>query len=403
MTHIGHILCRCARSRPTAHTARHLIVFRKETDCKACHAYLVRRGMRAVKHVQGASMLCCHLDKRISWRSLQAHPAIRYIEEDRKARAHAARSPIRGTVVTRRGSGPLIPWNIRQVQAPRVWPLTRGRGVRLAILDTGIAKHPDLRIAGGVDTTGARSYNDDNGHGTHVAGIAAALGRSGQQAGVAPQAELYAVKVLDAYGFGFVSDIVEGIDWCIRNRMQVMNMSFGLEPGVRSRALHEAIRRAARRGIVMAASAGNAGARAAGLDAPAHYAAPLAVAASTRSERIAALSSRGAGIGVTAPGQDIRSTWPGGGYKILSGTSMATPHVAGAAALLLSARPQLTSANVRRLLERSARPLPGTPRRAQGHGLLQAAAALHRMSACRRTSPAAAPSALRRKATAAAP
>lgn len=378
MTHLGDILCRCARPKPTKHTVRKLIVFHKEADCHACHSYLAKQGVQAIKHVKGASMLCCHLDTRHSWQGLRSHPAVRYLEDDHRAKAHR---PM-GTPKLSKAKCPRVTWNIRQVQAPRVWPVTRGGGVRLAIVDTGIARHPDLRIVGGINTVGGRSYTDDNGHGTHVAGIAAGLGTHGGQAGVAPQVQLYAVKVLDAYGMGFVSDIVQGIDWCIRNRMQVMNLSFGLEPGVRSRALRDVIRRAARCGIVMAASAGNAGIRSGGLDAPASYPEPIAVAASTRSGRIAALSSRGRGIGLTAPGQNIRSTWLHGGYKILSGTSMATPHVAGAAVLLLSARPQLHADQVKQALERSAKPLRGATKWAQGYGFLQCAHALHHTLAC---------------------
>ncbi len=378
LTHLGTILCRCARHKPSKHTARQLIVFHKEADCRACHAHLSKQGVQAIKHVKGSSMLCCHLDTRVSWEGLRNHPAVRYVEADRRATAH----PAAGVLKIAKATAPRVTWNIRQVQAPRVWPVSRGEGVRLAIVDTGIARHPDLRIAGGINTLGGRSYYDDNGHGTHVAGIAAGLGAHGGQAGVAPRVRLYAVKVLDSYGFGFISDIVEGIDWCIRNRMQVMNMSFGLEPGVRSRALRDVIRRAARSGIVMAASAGNAGVASGGIDSPASYPEPIAVAASTRSGRVAALSSRGSGIGLTAPGQNIRSTWPGGGYKILSGTSMATPHVAGAAALLLSAKPRLNAKQVRQALETSAKRLRGATSIAEGRGLLQSACALQRTLPC---------------------
>jgi len=386
MTQLGQLLCHCAAAKPTKHTTRHLIVFRKEDDCRACHAYLAKKGIAAAKRVSGAAMLSCHLDKRVSWQALRAHPGIRYIEEDHKAKMHPVQQ-----LRTRSGANcrcdktaPRLTWNIRQVQSPLVWPVTRGGGVRLAIVDSGIARHPDLRIAGGVDTTGVGSYEDDNGHGTHVAGIAAAIGIRGGVTGVAPRAELYAVKVLDRYGFGFISDIVDGVYWCIRHRMQVINMSLGVEPGIQSRALREAIRRAARCGIVIAASAGNDGVAAGGLDAPASYPETIAVAASTRRRRIASLSSRGVGIDITAPGEDICSTWPGGGYTKLSGTSMASPHVAGAAALLLAAQPQLTGRQVRQALERSAKPLRGYTRFSQGKGLLQCAAALQRAIACRR-------------------
>ncbi|GBF72692.1 hypothetical protein PA598K_00956 [Paenibacillus sp. 598K] len=209
--------------------------------------------------------------------------------------------------------------------------------------------------------------------------------------------------MLDRNGFGFISDIVDGVYWSIRHRMQVINMSLGVEPGVRSRALREAIRRAARCGIVIAASAGNDGVAAGGLDAPASYPETIAVAASTRNRRIASLSSRGVGIDITAPGEDICSTWPGGGYTKLSGTSMASPHVAGAAALLLAAQPQLTGRQVRQALERSAKPLRGFTRFSQGKGLLQSAAALQRAIACRRAQRRVCPTKRRRATKVAAP
>ncbi|MBD2846833.1 S8 family peptidase, partial [Paenibacillus sp. IB182496] len=376
-------LKRCVCSPSSAHARRKLIGFRREAEYRACKRHLERHGQRPHKAVDRARVLCCHIDERTSWQALLGHRAIRYIEDDVKVKAHVLAAPAarkrRPAQAARRsaalllprpepapkaakrasGAEPDIPWNISRVQAPELWGQTRGAGVKLAILDTGIASHPDLRIAGGVNTIDGRSYQDDNGHGTHVAGIAAALGKRGQLAGVAPQVRLYAVKALDRKGEGYVSDIVEGVEWCTRRGMQVINMSLGLEPGTSSQALREAVRRARQRGIVVAASAGNSGSSATGIDEPASYPGVLGVAATTRANTIAAYSSRGAGVALAAPGSDIRSTWLGGGYRTMSGTSMAAPHAAGGAALLLARRPSLGAAAARRALLSGAKRLRG--------------------------------------------
>jgi minor extracellular protease Epr len=268
-----------------------------------------------------------------------------------------------------------VTWNVCRVQAPKVWPQSRGSDIGIGIIDTGIARHPDLHIAGGINTVGGSSYHDDNGHGTHVAGIAAALGTNGRIPGVAPRAKLYAVKALNANGEGFVSGIIKGIDWCIQKRIPVINMSVGISGGS-SRALREAIQRARDNGIVVVASAGNNGDSGSGIDEPASFPETIAVAASTQGNGVASFSSRGNGIDVTAPGADIKSTWVGGGYKRMSGTSMASPHVAGGAALLLAKQPGMRPSEVSRRLKSSARRLSGFSSRSQGSGLIQLAGAI---------------------------
>ncbi|WP_337101713.1 S8 family peptidase [Paenibacillus sp. YIM B09110] len=265
----------------------------------------------------------------------------------------------------------LITWNISRVKAPQAWVTSKGSPMKVAVIDTGIANHPDLRIAGGVNTINGGSYSDDNGHGTHVAGIIAALGTNDNIIGVAPEVELYAVKALDANGEGYVSDIVEGIDWCISRQMNVINMSLGITGSESSGVLHDAVRRAVRQGIVIVASAGNSGESSKQIDEPASYEEVIAVAASTKANQIANFSSRGPGIAITAPGQQILSTWPGNSYKKLSGTSMSSPHVAGGAALLLSRRTSLSPAAVSAGLRRKAIKLDNYSVLAQGSGLMQ--------------------------------
>jgi subtilisin family serine protease len=138
-----------------------------------------------------------------------------------------------------------------------------------------------------------------NGHGTHVAGTIAGLRNRFGVVGAAPKAKLYAVQAFDSNGEAFTSDIIQGIDWCIRNRMQVINMSFGLTQF--SASLQEMIRKAHRSGIVMVASCGNSGKSKGVIDYPARFPETIAVAASTENNKIADFSSRGAGISLAAP------------------------------------------------------------------------------------------------------
>ncbi|CAM4227658.1 S8 family peptidase [Paenibacillus tarimensis] len=378
MISLSQLISSCACRGRNRHGERRLFAFKHRSSYSTCLKELKAAGFRPHKQLDEQGIFSLTIDKRKSLSKIARHSGIRFIEKDVKARAHGLPQTLRAIRSSSCEQGH-APWNIKQVQAPLVWPLTQGSGVRLAILDTGIAAHPDLRIAGGINTISGHSYRDDNGHGTHVAGIAAGTGFK-QLKGVAPRISLYAVKVLDQEGNGYVSDIVEGIDWCIRNRMQVMNLSLGLPPGEDSQALREAVRRARRHGIVIVSSAGNEGKAAKSLDAPARYAGVIAVAASTRKRRIAGFSSRGNGLTCAAPGLNIRSTWLRGGYKIMSGTSMASPHAAGGTALLLLRMPDLTPHQISNLLAASARKL-GFSVKAQGAGLLQNAKALRRAAA----------------------
>ncbi|MEW6105658.1 MAG: S8 family peptidase, partial [Bacillota bacterium] len=253
-----------------------------------------------------------------------------------------------------------VPWGITRVRAPEAWGSATGRAVRVAVLDTGIdVSHPDLKanIEGGFDCINETTdVVDDNGHGTHVAGTIAALDNDFGVVGVAPEARLYAVKAFDSRGQGQVSDIVQGMEWCMTNRMQIINMSFGTPDS--SKALTMAIDKAAQAGIVMVAAAGNDGRRDSVLY-PARDPNVMAVTASTRDDRIASFSNSGPQVAVAAPGEDVYSTYRDGGYKSLTGTSMACPHVSGVVALLLSASPGLTTDDVREVVCGTATKLPG--------------------------------------------
>lgn len=228
-----------------------------------------------------------------------------------------------------------LPWGVDRIDADLVWGVTTGDPIKVAVLDTGIdLTHPDLQanIKGSYNTINpTKSANDDNGHGTHVAGIIGALDNTIGIIGVGPQIDLYAVKVLSRSGSGYLSDIIEGLDWAIQNGMQVVNMSLGTNSDVQS--FHDAVIRVNQAGIAQVAAAGNDGGA---VDYPAAYPEVIAVSATSNTDAIASWSSRGPEVDLTAPGVNIYSTYKGKIYKTLSGTSMAAPHIAGTVALLLS-------------------------------------------------------------------
>jgi subtilisin family serine protease len=230
-----------------------------------------------------------------------------------------------------------LTWNIDRVDAEISWGISTGDPVKVGVIDTGIdLSHPDLKsnIKGGYNTIYPwKSPNDDNGHGTHVAGIIAALNNSIGVVGVGPDIDLYAIKVLNASGSGYLSDVIEGLDWAVANGMQVVNMSLGTSQNVLS--FHEAIIRAYNAGVVIVAAAGNSGGA---VSYPAAYPEVIAVSATDQNNQIASWSSRGPEVDLAAPGVSIYSTYKGQSYATLSGTSMATPHVTGAAALVIDTK-----------------------------------------------------------------
>jgi len=170
-----------------------------------------------------------------------------------------------------------------------------------------------------------------------VAGVVAAADNLIGVVGVGPEIALYAVKVLNHKGKGWLSDLIDALDWCIANDIQVINMSLGTLND--NPSFHEAVQRVYKTGIVQVASAGNNGEEGGDISFPARYPETIAVSAVDMFGNFASSSSYGDAIDLTAPGVDIRSTYEDGGYEIFDGTSMSAPHVTGAAALILSASP----------------------------------------------------------------
>src|SRR3990167_5626579 len=265
-----------------------------------------------------------------------------------------------------------IPWGVDRVDADNAWPTTAANNIRVAVIDTGIdLNHTDLEdnIKGGLNTIyWWRSADDDNGHGTHVAGIIAAINNSIGVVGVGHEIDLYAVKSLDRRGSGYVSDIIEGIEWSINNDMDVINMSLGTTSDVQS--LHDAVIAARNAGIVVVSAAGNSGPGDNTVIYPAKYPESIAISATTSSDGFASFSSSGPEVDLAAPGNSIYSTYRNGGYTTMSGTSMATPHVAGAAAMVLSTHPGFTPSQVQSHLQNNAEWLSGLSSNQQGSGLV---------------------------------
>jgi subtilisin family serine protease len=302
----------------------------------------------------------------------------------------------------------VLPWGVDRIDAELVWDANSdltldsgaitGLGVKLGIVDTGIDKdHPDLQanIKGGRNFVAKggppwnpkidpEAWDDDNGHGSHVAGIAAAVENEEGVIGVAPQAYLYAVKVLDRTGSGYLSDVIAGIEWCIdpngdgdtSDRMDVINLSLGTTTDYPE--LHDAIIAADNAGIVVVAAAGNESGGE--VIYPAKYAEAIAVSATDATDTIASFSSTGTEVELAAPGVDVYSTYKDGEYETLSGTSMAAPHVAGTAALVIATGIAdangdgvVTNTEVRQHLQNTADDLGTTGKDdLYGHGLVDA-------------------------------
>ncbi|MFC4602003.1 alpha/beta fold hydrolase, partial [Cohnella hongkongensis] len=222
----------------------------------------------------------------------------------------------------------------------------KGQGVKVAILDTGISPHTDLHISGGISVIDSVYSNfDDNGHGTHVAGIIGAKINNTGVVGIAPETELYSVKVLDQFGNGKYSNVIAGIDWAIENQMDIISMSFGGHQP--SQILHQAIQRATDAGIIVVASAGNEGTGENTMLYPALFPEVLSVGAVNKNFERSVFSSTGEELDLVAPGNAILSTTQDGDYGLSSGTSVSAPFVAGAAALIWSQNRDWTAEEVK--------------------------------------------------------
>ena len=273
---------------------------------------------------------------------LRRLPFVRYVEPDPVDAVHIAQA------------AETLEYGVNNIDAEVVWGGAQGAttviagqggGVNVAVLDTGVdCSHEDL--AGGC-FPGANftfdAFVDGHGHGTHVAGIIGSRANGVGTIGVAPESTIYAVKVLANNGSGALSWVAAGIDWAVSRNIQVINMSLSASSG--SIALSDAVAAAQAAGVLVVSAAGNSGCCNT-VGWPAKYAGSMAVAAVDVNDVVASFSSTGPEVDIAAPGVAVKSSVPVGtcasglcdpsGYKLLSGTSMATPHVAGVGALLMS-------------------------------------------------------------------
>ncbi len=272
-------------------------------------------------------------------------------------------------------------WGLFAIGADRVWTTTTGQGVIVAVVDSGSGPHPDLAenllpgrsIIGTVESQDGRDI-DASGHGTHVAGIIAAVANNGiGGSGVAPNAKILPIQVLDQAGQGDARDVAAGVRLAADNGARVINLSLG--GATESSSLTQAITYANDKGVLVVAAAGNGGA-ADKPKWPASLDLTLAVTAVDQANNATTFDQRGDYIDLSAPGANIVSTAKGG-YVTLSGTSMEAGFVAGAAALLFAAEPRVTNAQVRDILLRTASDI-GEPGRdvTFGAGLINMVAAL---------------------------
>lgn len=261
-----------------------------------------------------------------------------------------------------------------------------GRGVGVAVLDTGIYPHPDFgdRICAFADFLSYKSQPyDDNGHGTHVCGILGGDGSlsKGRFQGMAPGCSLIALKVLDRFGNGNKEDVLKAFRWILKNReaygIRVVNISVGTTYQTRSDQdlLVKGAEQLWDEGLVVVTAAGNQGPRPGSVTAPGCSKKVITVGSSDMMEGHGAVSGRGPTFecvckpDIVAPGNQIVSCAPGEGvyYGIKSGTSMSTPVISGAAALMLEKDPRLTNVEIKMMLKESADDL-GLPRNEQGWG-----------------------------------
>jgi subtilisin family serine protease len=246
------------------------------------------------------------------------------------------------------------------IGVPAAWPLSTGSSkVIVAVLDTGVQKtHPDL-----VDLTFVSSWNtrtnttnvrDFYGHGTHVVGtIAARANNAVGVAGLAPGVTIMPVKVMDDNGQGYWSDFLEGVDWARTHGASIVNLSLGgTLSASQAAAFQPTFDAAYNAGVLVVAAAGNNNRNEAFY--PASFNHVVSVAATTNSDAKASFSNYGPNVDLSAPGVSIMSTYPGSLYKLMSGTSMATPHVVGLAALIRSYHPGYTVDEVERAMELNA-------------------------------------------------
>lgn len=341
----------------------------------------VRRNLPSVG---GAALTVPKSEADEAWKTLTTAPGVARVWLDGRFTARAVQGEASG--------------NVTQIGAPDAWAAGYdGKGVKVAVLDTGIdTTHPDLAslVTESKDFSGTGSTDDRSGHGTHVAATVAGSGArsGGLYTGVAPGAEILNAKVLDDSGEGSASGIIAGLEWAAAQGAKVANLSLGQTDTPGDDPVEAAVNALSRStGMLTVAAAGNDGPGPGTLSSPSTAESALSVGAVDGKDRIADFSSTGPTADsalkpdLTAPGVDIVSAKAAhgelgdpaaDGYVSLSGTSMATPHVAGAAAIVAQRHPDWTGERIKQALTASAVPTAGLTGYQQGTGRISVAPAL---------------------------
>ncbi len=368
-----------ASAKAPRYVNRVVVKYKSGASQSAIRSFHQRFALSTVRDVSALGMgvlgLPTGLTAEAAVGKLQGNPAVDFVEPDyiftlprRPMRARAA-TPVRRLAAIGLADNSLLAdeWGMRKIGMPAVWPVNGGSArLVVAVIDTGVdLQHPDLRAAlvpGKCVLAGLPGPDDDHGHGTHVSGVIAANASDGVGvAGIAPNCKIMPVKVLNNEGKGDTGDIVAGLLWAVNNGAKVVNMSLGGTGG--SRALMSAIQYAQSKDVLIVAAMGNEGANS--QEYPAGYPGVMAVGATDSQDKLADFSNYGSWISVAAPGAEIMSTLPTRAvhvvraegkemrYDYMDGTSMAAPFVAGLAALVRSAEPGLTAAQVKQRIERT--------------------------------------------------
>jgi subtilisin len=333
--------------------------------------FLWKHGAFQVRPLPLINGALCFFEQSVSFQTLAPGDEIISLESNLKVKLHPVFKRSKSLIFDQY-QHQVIPWGITRIGADKAWSVSRGEGVKIGFLDTGIEiSHQDLKdnCKGGVNLLSPPSPPfDDNGHGTHVAGIIAAVDNNFGVLGASPRVYLYAVKVLNYSGEGYFSDVISGLEWCVQNDIAIINLSFGSDQP--SPALHTAIKKVVAAGKIIVAAAGNDGTYHS-VDYPAAYPEVIAVGAVDEFDQVTPFTSRGTELNLVSPGVNILSTARKGFYKRMSGTSMAAAHVTGAAAILKRLFPADGYEEILKALQTTAEKLPGRSSDEQGAGLVR--------------------------------
>lgn len=340
---------------------RKIISFKEEID----YELLEEMGAEIHEEFDAISAVSVTLPNDKMIQAASNDSSIEYVEENSVVKAAAQTTT----------------WGYRTIRANTAASLGyTGKGVKIAIIDSGInSKHPDLKVAGGVSKVeNSSAFTDGNGHGTHVAGVIGAQNNSIGTVGVAPDAQLYSVKVLTSRGIGTLEGVVAGIQWAIDQKVDIINMS--LTTVNDDKTLRDITKKAYDAGILIVAASGND--RESGLYSdvlyPARFPSVIAVGSVSQLNKLSYFSNYGASQELVAPGENILSSFTDSksatqeDYAISEGTSVAAPFAAGTFAQYMEAYPHLSNKQLRETVKRAATDLGVAGRdNTYGNGLVQ--------------------------------